>query len=300
MRITENTVIHNLLDRITNTKNQETQIQQQLSTGKQVNTMSDNPAAGETILRYKSTIQKNTEYKKNADTGSDFMNDTASTLDSFDNLLMDLKSTLTAANNGSVSNSLSTYGQQVNEILKSMIELANTNYEGKYIFGGTQTLTAPYSASIDNNGIVTAVTANPNGIDGSIKLDMGEGTKEQININGQDAFFGTQIFSTIMQIRDSLNNNTVPATAQLQGIDNYIDHISAMCSQAGSMVNRFDLLSSQLDTENSSLTALLSNTQDTDVAQAGIQLSQDQTILNAAMTSGASIIQKSLINFLTP
>jgi len=294
MRITENTVVNNLLDRISDTRSRVTQLQQQLSTGKRVNTMSDDPAGGETILRYKSAIQKNTQFKNNADSGSEIMNDTSSALDSFGNLVIDLKSILTAANNASRSNSLDSYGKQVNELLKSMIELANTNSQGKYIFGGTQTQDPPYTLSFDES----TVTSNPNGIDGAIKLDMGEGTREQVNITGQQAFNGTQMFSTIIQIRDTLLANNAPTTAQLQSVDDFMNHIMAVSSQAGSMVNRFDLLSSQLDTENSRMTSLLSNTQDTDVAQAGIQLSQDQTILDAAMGSGANIIQKSLINFL--
>jgi len=294
MRVTENSIAANYLNSLNKTRERMVQLQTELATGKRVQKPSDDPQAAGAILRIQRNLDRNAQFQKNAAEAQSMMESTSAALDSFSSGLEQLKEIVTRANNGGVSESLHALGDQVDQLLSRAVDEANTQFNGKYLFGGRNTLTPPFAIAADRS----SVTANPEGISGSILYQMDEGSTQVVNISGQEAFQGTQPFDLIIQIRNQLWAGTAPSAAQIQSVSDELDNSLSAGAKAGAMDQYFQSIQKQLEDHNTLLTTLLSTQQDTDVAEAVTSLKQQEIMLDAATNTAARIIPKTLIDFL--
>ena len=294
MRVTENAISYNYLASVNQARERIVELQSQMATGKKILKPSDDPRATNSILRLQASLDANSQYTKNVDEGSGMAQSTSSALDSFASLFMDLKDVVTKSTNPASTDAMSTFGQQVDQLLSQAIDTANTKFNGKYIFGGTQTIDPPYTLSADR----LTVTKNPNGINGTINYAVGDGLNQQVNIPGEDAFQGTALFDLMIQIRDQLKSGAPPTSAQVNAVNQGFDHVVLEASKAGSFVANMDSLASNLDNQKTQLLGFLSNDQDADLAESVMQLKQQEAMLDAALNTGARIIPKTLVDFL--
>ena len=295
MRITEGMIASDYLTSVNRTRSEMVKLQSDLATGKRVLKPSDDPLAADTILRINGSIDQNEQYQKNVSEGQSMMEMTSSSLDSFTTMLINAKTLVTRASSGAQQDSWGSYADQLDELLGEAVDIANTQNNGKYLFGGTQTLTPPFTLAADRS----AVTANPAGIAGDINCLVGEGLTQKMNIDGQTAFQGTQIFSTIIRLRDALRSGNPVSQADIDALTSQINGVTSAAGTAGAILQNMDTVSTHLGSQNTQLKSLLSLQQDTDVAEATLQLKQDETMLNAALSTGAQIIPKSLVDYLS-
>jgi len=139
---------------------------------------------------------------------------------------------------------------------------------------------------------------NPNGITGTIQYPVGEGVTTTINIDGQEAFAGTGPFDLLIQVRDALRSGTVPTQAQLDAASAAFSHATDEASKAGSMLKTLTSNGDQLDEQRAQIESLLSLQQDIDVADLVMKLKREENSLDAALSIGARILPKSLMDFL--
>jgi len=292
MRITHNMSVSNFLLNINRTRERIDDLQVQIASGKRVAKPSDDPYEISSIQRLSSLIEHTEQYQQNVGEGNVMLLATENALDQAHGVLVEIKEILVAATNGiHQADTFRTFGEQVGQKLNHLIDIANTRFNGKYLFGGTQTLTKPYTLG-------ATVTANPAGISGNIQLDIMDGTKQTINISGEEAFQGATILDLIRQIRDTLQSGSQPTSAQMDQLDDAIDHVLEMTGKAGAMVQQLNAVEGQLERQQLELKQLLSLKYDTDTAEAIVKLKQQELALEAALNAGASILQKSLLDFL--
>ncbi|HET7574130.1 MAG TPA: flagellin, partial [Solirubrobacterales bacterium] len=113
----------------------------------------------------------------------------------------------------------------------------------------------------------------------------------------------TGLLRTLRDISDHLKNSTPADTealrnTDLKALERNLDEINVARAGVGATVARLDAADARLASGEETATKLLSETEDVDFAQATIALSSQQTIYEAALRSGASIIQPSLLDFL--
>src|SRR5205085_9653547 len=91
---------------------------------------------------------------------------------------------------------------------------------GLRLFGGQEATAAPYTVTRNVNGNITAVTANPRGITGSMPAEVSENLTVDQNLSG-DTVFGplastSNVFDSLIRLRDALNtNNGVAAGVEI-------------------------------------------------------------------------------------
>ncbi|MFZ1082054.1 MAG: flagellar hook-associated protein FlgL [Candidatus Kryptoniota bacterium] len=295
MRITENQLASDLLYSLNQSQQSIDNVQQQISTGKIVNTPSDDPALAQRLMLLQDGVDQNNAYTQNVQYATSFLTQQSSALSSAVNLMTNVKTMLLSAANDQSPQDLQDYGTQLKQDINQLLDLANTNYGGKYIFGGTQTTSQPFF--MNPNG--TEVSVNPNGVNGALKLDVGFQINSQYNITGQEAFNGNQMFSDLISIENELNDGTVPSQADIQTVDNDLNSLTNTNAKAGAMINEFQLMQTQLSSQTQSLQTTQSNLGDTDMAAATIKLQEQQTALQAALETGSQVVQLSLANYLT-
>ncbi|HXF99554.1 MAG TPA: hypothetical protein VNL69_02160, partial [Bacteroidota bacterium] len=174
------------------------------------------------------------------------------------------------------------------------VQVANTKFNGKYLFGGTQTTEPPFTLAPDHS----VVTQNPNGITGTIQVFVNEGTLQKINIDGQEAFQGTAIFQQLIEVRDAMRSGNPPTAAQFDAVENFAKYVAERAGQAGLILTTLEMHDELLHAQADQFAALLSVDQDTDIAEASLLLKKEELMLDAALSTGARLLPKTLLDFL--
>ncbi len=294
MRITEGTFASGYLSTVNKTRERIVRLQNQLATGKLIQTASDDPQAADMILRLTESKKLKEQYKNNAIEGQGIADTTATALGQISDVLLNIKDIVIRAGGAASPEDQKTYGESVNQLLTEMVDLANTKFNGKYILGGTQTQEQPYTLAPNN----AAVIKNPKGIDGIIKFQVGDNHSNQVNVSGEQALNGTQIFDLLIQVRDSLNNGTFDSTTTVDNVESAISHVLNSSSTAASYGENFLLVGDNLDVQENKLSEYISLYQDTDVAESIMKLKNEETMLDAALNTGGRIMPKSLMDYM--
>ena len=269
-------------------------LQAQIATGRRVSTPSDDPDAAERILRLKNTIARNEQFQSNVADAQTMLQATEQALNRFTDMMLEAKDILTRARSGGRTRELGTLADQLDQLIADAVQVANTRFNGKYLFGGVQTTDPPFILAPDRSG----VTINPNGITGDIKVMVNEGAPQKINIDGQEAFQGVAIFQELIAIRDAMRTNIPPSAAQFDAVDGYGKYVASQAGRAGAMLQSLDMHGELLQRQADQLTLLLSADEDTDIAEASVNLQKEELVLNAALSMGARVLPKTLLDFL--
>ena len=292
MRITEQMVTKNYLKNIGKTRQSIDLLNQQLASNSMVSKPSDNPFAAEAILRYTNQIEKNTQFQKNVDNAISFLETSFDTVDNIILTLTDFRVLLVAASNTSDLDMLKTYGNEADSLIRQLVDLGNTKFNNKFVFGGTDITTIPFT----NDGI--AVKISDNGTPGDIWVDIGGLELEKINVSGFEVFKGTEVFEFLEGVRDNLMSGTKPTGANIDKIDEYLSLNTEHSGKLGAITNRFKVVATQLEREETRLRDYLGNEKDIDLADTILKLTQVQTNLQAALQAWSNVLQKTLFNFL--
>ena len=285
---------YDLLANINASKERILQLQAQLSSMKRVLKPSDDPQAAQMIMRLSGMLDRNAQYQKNIGEGQSAMDTTNTAFTRFSDLMDQTRQVMTGAINNPDPSALASYGDQIDQLISDAVDTANTQFNGRYVFGGTQTTSPPFILAADRS----AVTTNPNGVTGTIHYAVGEGVTATVNIDGQEAFTGTAPFDLLIQVRDELRAGNVPTQAQLDAVNAALNHANDESTKAGSMLQTLGANGDQLDQQRTQIESLLSGQQDVDTADIVLKLKMEQNSLDAALSIGAQILPKSLVNFL--
>jgi flagellar hook-associated protein 3 FlgL len=291
-RITSGMTDRTVLANLENTYNQLSTTQTELSSGTTLTKPSDNPFAVSEALNYTSELAANTQYQSNVSDGSSLMAASDTALSSMNNDLQTAQNLVIQGANGALSQSnLDAIATQLNQLAESIKTAGNTQFGGSYIFAGTATQTPPFTLG----GADTY-----NGNSAGISLTIGQGVNMQVNVTGDTVV--TPILAAIRQAVTDLQAGGTPGnlgTTDLQAIQDAASTLAQTQAVVGAGENRLTAATSRLQQLQDATTQQLSGVQDTDVAQAMVNFSQETAAYQAALKAGASLIQPTLMDYLT-
>ncbi|MCA9733250.1 MAG: flagellar hook-associated protein FlgL [Deferribacteres bacterium] len=301
MRVTNNQYYIQMLRNIQRPAQDMLDIQNQLSSGKRINSYSDDPGGSAIVEKYKSTRSESEQFIRNISDGVVWMNQTESALSSLEDNLIQAKALAVQGANASNSRSeRQDIGNEVNQILESILSLANSNFRGKYLFAGVYTNARPYIETRDNDGSINGFGV-ANDLSGTIDRAINEGVNVQINVPGDDVFNLTDgPLASIMALRDALLSNDV------EGIQNSIDAVDTALegsltarTELGARMARMETIQFFQESQGISYTSLISEIEDADYAELSVRLATSEAGYRAAISTSARIVQTSLVDLLT-
>lgn len=119
-------------------------LQNQLSTGKEISKPSDDPYKASRIIRMYADIGANEQYNDNITDASNFLDVTDTSLTQMSNLLSRVRELLVASGNAAYgSEQLKSIQDEMNAKVDQLAQILNTNFDGKYVFGGTKVDSKP-------------------------------------------------------------------------------------------------------------------------------------------------------------
>ena len=279
-------------------KIQETQ--EKLSSGKRINRPSDDPSGTRKVLGLKAEEFQVQQFLDNTETAKEQINFTSNTLESMQDIFSKIKELTIQASNDTLGQSeRKIISGELDELLESVLQNANTDNNGRYIFSGTQTLTSAFTATRDSNGNISSVSYNGNNEE--IKYQIGPNTFMQINLPGGKLFQDNKAFSTLISLRDSLNASTFDSTAFSNlrtTMDTATDAISTEITKFGAKANRLEMTTNSLENSQTALKELISYTEDADIASLIMNLKHQENVLQSSLETGAMVIQSTLLDFL--
>jgi flagellar hook-associated protein 3 FlgL len=189
------------------------QLSAELSSGVSITSLSQNPVgAGQNALLL-NQMQQDDSFTQSSNLVTGQLQVADSALGSVVTNLTQAISLATRANNGTLNASdVKSIANQISGILNEVQSLANTSYQGQYIFAGGQTSTSPFTTSSATSPAVTTY----NGDQGVNYLQSPNGQKIQLNVPGDQIFMGSGtsgVFATLNSLVADYSSGTVD-TAQ--------------------------------------------------------------------------------------
>lgn len=169
MRITQSLEQSQFLASIGTLEANINQTQNQMSSGLQFTTASQNPTAAGSVNNYEQALSQSEQYGTNASSAQSNLNTESSALTQLQSQLQSLRDLALEANSGTQSNTdRSALAAQAVQIQNSLLSLANTqNGNGEYIFSGFAAQTQPFT--------LTATGAAYNGDQGQRQIQIAPG-----------------------------------------------------------------------------------------------------------------------------
>lgn len=271
--------------------------QNQLATGKKITRPSQDPVVASMGIAYRTDVNHITQYQKNATTADKWLQSSDSGLFQVNDVLNSIRElTVQASNDTYTSDQRQAIAGQVGQLTQQLVTIGNTQVGGQYIFSGEDTqnplLTQDSSGAVSIN---QKALANPD-----LAVSVSDGISMPVNVNPNQVFTSS-LFSDLNDLKNALNNPS--STGQqigsfLDKIDTHLNDASSAQADVGAKQSRINMISSQLDSQNTMATQIMSNNEDADFAATVVNMNQQQNVYNASLAVGAKIIQQSLVDFL--
>ena len=312
----------NALSQLMSAQNKLFEIQNQAYTQKKVNTLSDNPTEIATIMNLNQQLSQIGSYYSNitkAQEQFDNLDNTFNAVNTKLNRINDLG--LQLLNGTGSAATVSATKTEIDQLIESVVDEANANYNGQYVFSGAKVQKQAYEIQRDNNGQITGIIYNgsENGTEGSERqYEISSGVKVATNITGDavfgyydaDAGTGEGLFASLVQlsqIAGTYEANVAAGTvddyfAELEtamgGVESGMEHVAAVRSDFGSRSSRLTLTKSSLEDLELSTTSHKSSLVDIDMVEALSNLVQQNYAYQSSMQVYMATQQNSLLNYL--
>lgn len=297
MRITNQMIFERLNSEMMSSQESLNQAQQRVTTGKNINTPSDDPAAAGRILGYKTILSKTDQYSQNITSVQLKLNLTGTLLESgvttfgqiSDAVRQSLSTNTTAADRQETA-------KNVQYSLNQLVSLANTKIGDSYLFGGYGGNTDPFDAS-----------GNPTGnISGDIKVEVDKGVTVSANSPGDRVFQGVgvaggvDVFSVINNLITSLNANDDAGIRT--ALSDLVAARNQFRNEAVDVANRksfVGITEKQVTGVKNSITETLSKEENVDMATAVTDFRAKELALEAVRSASARVLNMpTLFDFL--
>lgn len=302
---------------------------QQIATGQKVRDPGDNPGRAGTIAQFQATLNRLSHHKERISFALGVMEQQDGALNSAQDLLTRAKElAVQAANESNSAESRKAMATELYEIRDGLVTLANTRYQGRYIYGGADDDDPPFDALTYANPAAPAVGNaryvfdNEQGTALTRSVQVSDDDKVRITSSG--SMFAESI-SNVERLARTLDGyrtdpedySTLPVgtgaaytfptdfKAQTGAILSAINNLDlnkrtleTERSDLGGRLNRLDQAKQIIETVQFNTRDAQSTLQESDIFEASSNLSNLETSLQALMATGARINNLSLLNYL--
>lgn len=310
MRVTANMFPDSLVRQLNRLNARQSRLQVEAATGQRIQFPEDNPSAMRRVLDLQAESQTLAQYRTNISRLTDQTAATYSSVRAVRNVSDRAGEIATLADGTRSPQELNIYATEVSQLIQQAVQLMNSQSQGDYLFSGTKSDTPPFALTLDANGNVASVTYQGNTsvtaaeIAANVKLSVqalganttGTGSRGVIT----DSRAGADFFQHLINLQNNLLAGDTTAIAdttrgQLAADEqNLITHIARL----GSLTARLEAGAAVALDRTTSLEKLISREADADLSETLVRLSETQTAYKAALQSGATILNLSLLDYL--
>ena len=287
MRITTSLRYQTLSSNVEHSLEALNTVQSQISSGKKLQTFSDDAAGASQSLVLRSALGDNAQYQRDATAATQFLTATEGALSGASGIIQSARQLAVAgANSTQTPDTLAALGSQVDGAIRQLTSAANTQAGGRYLFGGTKTTTPPYDAAQTYQGNTQAITAV-----------IGPNVSIQTNTIGSSAF--GPAFAALQSLKTHLAaGDSVAISGDIGAVDTALSALNTASASAGVTANQATAATQQLTRAEGDINSAISDIENVDLAQAYVQYQSANNIYQAALSTTAKAFQYSLADYL--
>ncbi|MEA5114689.1 MAG: flagellar hook-associated protein FlgL [Geobacteraceae bacterium] len=297
MRITSGMTANNALYYLQKESSRLNLLNEQVASGLVINRPSDDPISTRQILDMNSDIKSGDQYLSNITKSNMWLSTTDTALQGMAGFISQAKKLAGTITSGSSDQTVRDNAvSQLTELKKQLVDMGNTQLGDQYIFAG-----------FDNNSPPFSVASNVyNGTSDDISVGISNNSTVAMNITGDDLLKGTGSYGSvdILSTLDNLvtaitNNNPTDIQAAAAQLDESSDQITNARSDVASKMTRLKSAKTMITQNQNTLSNIVSDMQNVDYTKAAVELNQQQTAYEAALSTTAKIMQMSLLDYLS-
>ncbi|MGO9125379.1 MAG: flagellar hook-associated protein FlgL [Terriglobales bacterium] len=266
----------------------------ELASGSSINKPSDNPAGAAQLARIDDLSSQVDSYQTSLSSLSGQFSTADSTLDSVVTVLQRAVSLGVAGANGTLSDTdRASVVTELTGIQSQLLSLANTSYQGQYIFAGTAT-TQPFVVDPSQaSGVRYA------GNNGTNNVTIGSGYQLQVNLPGSQIFNGpgADVFLAINNLITSMQSDTGISTA-VTALGTALTYVSGQQVFYGNALNQTQSQQTYLSTQSLGLSQQENTIGAADLAAVATQVENDEIATSATLAAIGKMPQTSLFDYL--
>lgn len=297
MRITNQMITSQFMQNLrVNLRNFDS-VQRRMSSGKEVSRPSDDPVRLQQILKMSTALDQRNQYIRNIEDADSWLTATDSALSQAGQVLIRITELGTQAMNGTNDeDAMNAIALELGQLLENVGEVANTAHAGRYIFAGSDTQRQPYELDVPDTG---AATITFQGHTEAINYEIGQDIEFKVNVTGEDAFGATELFDALEHLRQGvINGDDEQMTEAMDRLSVSNQTLLTARASVGARMNRLDATKNRYEDDILNLTTLKSKAEDVDIAEIVMELKIQENVYQAALATGAKILQPSLLDYL--
>jgi flagellar hook-associated protein 3 FlgL len=291
-RVTQQSIANRSLAGLQTNLNRLGKLQEQLSSGRLIARPSDSPAGTASSMRLRSELRATQQHATNADNGLGW-------LASVDTALMSGTSQLRRAREltlrgmssgaGDTPQAAAALAAEIAQIRESMINIANTRFGDRPVFGGT----TPDAVTGEPVHVQQPPVLRTIAPDVRVRVDT-----------PPDAVFGTGatgVFTVLQSISDALTavpRDPAALSASLDRLDIAMTTMQTQLSDVGARYNRVEHMRQKAEDNLLTQRTQLSDIEDIDLPHTIMQLKLQEVAYQSALGATARALQPSLMDFL--
>ncbi len=309
MRVTANTFPNSLVDQLNRLANRQYQLQNMAATGQRIRLPEDDPTAMRRVLDMQAETKGLTQYTRNIERLQEVSTASFNSLKALKNVSDRAGEIAVRVDDLKSPAELTVLADEVNELIKQALQVANSRNRADALFGGTKSDVDAFVAATDASGRITGVTYQGN--TDLVESEIGSGVTIAAQVIGEnrtgsgsrgllaDSRVGADFFGHLISLRESLLVGDVAAVDNdraglMNDEENFIYHLGTN----GAVQGRLDTTMTVIRNRQQSLEKLVSREADADLSQTIVRLTEVQTAYQAAMQSGGTILNRSLLDFI--
>ncbi len=266
--------------------------QQRVSSGKRINSLSDDPRGLSDVLTMRGVKASIEQYKTNLDRASTWLKTSESSLSEVGNLLNRANSLAISGASATTSmDSRRAMAVEVQTIRDQVFSLANSKGPtGGYLFAGTATDKQPFN--ITTTGIAFQ------GNSGTMKVEANANDAVTINTDAQQLF--TTIYATLDQLKTNLEGGSTITISDvsIKAVQDGISLLNNIRGDVGTRAKSVESFQNDHSRRIEELTGSISNLEDVDLSQAIMEYKSAETAYQASLQVMSQGFGLSLLNYI--
>ncbi|WP_435746871.1 hypothetical protein [Nocardioides sp. SYSU DS0663] len=293
-RVTQNMLASRSLQSLQGGLGRLADVQERISTGRELNRPSDSPTDTTSAMRLRSSLAQAKQHARNADDALGRLGLVDTTLGSMTEQVRRARELVLQGTSGASSaTGRQALATEIDQLRTSLLADANTKYLERPVFGGITAGSVAYGDGVDDGAFV--------GVPGEIARQVGPDVKVRVDLAGTDVFGpdGASLFDSLAAASDALvAGDAAGMNAALDALAGHLDQIGSARAVVGSRYAQVERsVIAATDTELA-LSTRLTEVENVDLPRALVDLNMQELAYQAALGATARVTQPSLLDFL--
>ena len=293
MRVTQLEISRNLLTDLEKINRNFVDVNRQLSSGKKLSFLGDSPIGNADLVDITERALRLDAYRFNTTASSYQLKSAEAALNAVYNAFVSIHTLgMTAANEPTNTQGRKAVLSEITILRDELISRGNTQVDGLYIFAGTSVKTLPFTI---NNTTPTG-RVEYNGSDKVNSIPVSDGVDVISGVSGKNAMGA--VLEAVDLLMEKIQNS-IDGTGGIDEISKALNffgdaliELNDARGQVGVSLSMVERMAAMIDTRNTILTEQKSKIEDANILEVTMRISQLQTAINAAMSSGGAILKQ--------